>query len=245
MARQGVAFDEVAAAAISLQNDGERVTIEAVRDFLGTGSPNAIQKHLIVWRASNAKPAEAPKADIPESVAAALGNWVQQFAEDSGAGDRDALAQSESDMEALLESGEQLEAERDDLLAQVARVTTARDQALATAAERGEDIERLTAELRNARQVATDALVGKAKDQLAIEGKDSQLANLRSQIERNVAGSAAESDARLAAEMELIGAVTARDSFAAEIKDLRAQLDASQAERSALRAEVEALRAGL
>jgi Plasmid replication region DNA-binding N-term len=225
MARQEVTFDEVTAAAISLQNDNQRVSIEAVRDVLGTGSPNTVHKHLIGWRASHAKPAEAPKAEIPESIAAALGSWAQQFAEEASAGVRDALAQAESDMEALLASGEQLEAERDELLAQVASVTTARDQALATATERGEDIERLTVELRNARQVAMDALVGKAKDQLAIEGKDSQLADLRLKLERNVAASAADSDARLAAEMELVGAVTARDNFAAEIKDLRAQLD--------------------
>jgi hypothetical protein len=130
-ARHAVTIDEVTAAASSLQDDGKRVTIEAVRDFLGTGSPNTIHKHLIVWRASHAKPAEAPKADIPEPVAAALGNWVQQFAQEASAGVRDALAQSESDMQALLESGEQLEAERDELLAQVASVTTARDQAVA------------------------------------------------------------------------------------------------------------------
>jgi cell division protein FtsB len=245
MARQGVTFDEVMTAAISLQDDGKRVSIEAVRDLLGTGSPNTIYKHLSVWRASHAKPAEAPKADIPESIVAGLGSWVQQFAEEASAGIRDALAQSESDKEALLEAGEQLEAERDELLAQVASVTTARDQAQATATERGDAIERLTAELRNARQVATDALVGKAKDQLAIEGKDGQLADLRLQIERNVAASAAQSDARLAAEMELVGAVTARDNLAAEIKELRAQLDASHAERSAFRAEMEALRASL
>jgi hypothetical protein len=61
------------------------------------------------------------------------------------------------------------------------------------------------------------------------------LADLRLQIERNVAASAAESDARLAAEMELIGAAP-RDNFAAEIKDLCAALDASHAERNALRA---------
>jgi chromosome segregation ATPase len=245
MARQEVTVDEVTAAATSIQNDGKRVTIDAVRDFLGTGSPNTIYKHLVAWRANHVKPAEAPKADIPESIVAALGSWVQQFAEEASAGDRDALAQSESDMEALLKSGEQLEAERDELLAQVASVTTARDQALVTATERGEHIERLTAELRDARQVAMDALVGKAKDQLAIEGKDGQLADLRFQIERNVAASAAESDTRLAAQMELIGAVTARDNLAAEVKDLRAQLDASNAERSALRAEMQVLRASV
>jgi cell division protein FtsB len=236
MARQEVTFDEVTAAALSLQNDGKRVTIEAVRDLLGTGSPNTIHQHLAQWRASHAKPAEAPKAELPESILAALGSWAQQFAEEAGAGGRETLAQSESDMEALRQSGEQLEAE-------LASVTAARDQAQALATERDEQIRRLTIELRDARQVATDALVGKAKDQLAIQGKDGQLADLRLQLERNVTASAAESDARLAAEMELIGATTARDNFAAEIKELRAQLDSSQAERSALRAELETLRA--
>ena len=238
MASQGVTFDEVAAAANSLENDGKRVTIEALSGFLGTASLATIHQHLAVWRASRGKPAEAPKVEIPEAIVAALGSWVQQFAEEAGAGDRNALAQSESDLEALLKSGEQLEAERDKLLAQVDSVTTARDQALATITELGENIERLTAELRNARLVATDALVGKAKDQLAIEGKDSQLAELRLQLERNVAASATQSDARLAAEMELIGAVTARDNFAAEIRELRAQLDGCHAERRALRVEV-------
>ena len=56
----------------------------------------------------------------------------------------------------------------------------------------------------NARHIATDALVGKAKDQLAIEGKDSQLADLRAQIERNVAAAAALSDARLNAEIQKV-----------------------------------------
>jgi chromosome segregation ATPase len=234
-ARQGVTFDEVSAAAISLQSEGKRATIDAVREILRNGSPNDIHKHLSAWRASNTKPVEAPRAELPQSIVADLGRWAQQFAEEASAGVRDALAQSDSDMEVLLQEGERLESERDELLAQVASATSARDDAVATATERGEEIERLTVELRNAKQVAMEALVGKAKDQLAIEGKDSQLVDLRAQLERNVAASAAESDARLAAQMELIGAVTARDSFAAEIKDLRAQLAASHAERGASR----------
>lgn len=235
-ASQAVSFDEVATAATGLLDDGQRVSIDAVRALLGKGSAGAIHKHLAAWRAGQARPAQALKLDIPESIVAALGGWVQQLAEEAGAGVRDALAQAENDMEALLDSDEKLEAERDELRAQLAGVTSARDQAVAAATELGETIERLTAELRNARQVATDALVGKAKDQLAIEGKDNQLADLRSQIERNVAASAALSDARLATEMELVGAVTARDTFATEIKELRAQLDAAHAERNALRA---------
>ena len=94
-------------------------------------------------------------------------------------------------------------------------------------------------------QVAEQAAapVSKAKDQLAIDGKDRQLADLRAQLERNVAAQASESDARLAAEMELVGATTARDNFESEVKTLRAQLDKSYAERSALRTELESLRA--
>ncbi|NHZ92235.1 hypothetical protein F2P45_24995 [Massilia sp. CCM 8733] len=243
MARQEVTYEEVAAAAISLQEDGTRASIDAVRAALGTGSPNVIHQHLIEWRASEATPPVPPAAEIPPSVASVLGNWAQQFAHEAGAGVRDALAQSESDMADLLASSQQLEAERDDLRSQLTGMTIARDQALATVAERDEDIQRLTVELRNARLVATEALVGKAKDQLAIEGKNEQLVDLRAQIERNVASQATVSDARLTAEMELIGAVTARDNFEAEIKELRARFDASNAERSALRAELEVLRA--
>jgi chromosome segregation ATPase len=242
MARQEATFDDVTKAATGLQNEGKQVSVESVRDVLGAGSVNDIHKHLVAWRASNAKPVEAPKVELPESIISALDSWVRQYAEQASAGVREALAQSESDMEGLLASGEELEAESEELRAEIESLTIARDQALAIAAERAEDIERLSAELRNARRVATDALVGKAKDQLAIEGKDGQLADLRAQIERNVAASAAESDARLAAEMELVGAATARDNFAAELNELRTQLDACHAERIALRAEVEALR---
>ncbi|MCD2518187.1 hypothetical protein LQ564_17905 [Massilia sp. G4R7] len=145
---------------------------------------------------------------MPDAVASALGNWVQQVAEQTAAPAREALARVESEV------GE-LQAE----------------------------IDRLNTELRDARKVAADALVSKAKDQLAIDGKDRQLADLRGQLERNVAAQAVESDARLAAEMELVGAATARDNFEAELKTLRGQLDKSYAERSTLRAELEALRA--
>ncbi|WP_091874203.1 hypothetical protein [Massilia yuzhufengensis] len=174
---------------------------------------------------SNAAPAAL---DIPEAVAAALTGWVQQVAEQTAAPVREALAQLETDAAELRETGAQLEA--------------ARDQALAASSEHEAEIERLTVELRDARKLATEALVSKAKDQLAIDGKDRQLADLRSQLERNVTAQATESDARLAAEMELIGATTARDNFEAEVKTLRAQLDKSYAERSALRGELEALR---
>jgi chromosome segregation ATPase len=224
-------FEDVAAAAGKLQNGGEPATMAAVRDALGGGSPAAISRHLAAWRAAHTEPAEPPRAQLPENLVTELARWAQQFADEAGSGTRAALARHEEELEALRDAGEELEAERDRLQFDVAELTTARDEAQATLAERDEEIERLNAELRNARQVAMEALVGKAKDQLAIEGKDAQLVELRAQIEKNVTQTAALSDARLAAEMELVGAATARDSLEAENKDLRAQVAALRAKR--------------
>ena len=172
--------------------------------------------------------AAPPKAEMPPALLAELSAWAQQYAHDAGAGLRDALATADSEKLAL-------QADLDEAQA-------ARDHAQSMAEERDEEIQRLTAELRNARQIATDALVGKAKDQLAIDGKDAQLADLRQQLERNVTATAAESDARLQAQMDLIGATTERDNLMGELKDVQAKLDTSRTERSALRAELEALR---
>jgi chromosome segregation ATPase len=185
---------------------------------------------------------EAPRAQLPAALAADLNKWAEEYAYEAGAGGREALARTERSLQEALAEGERLEAERADLLADVDNAAAARDAAQAVADERSEEIERLMAELKNARQIAMDALVGKAKDQLAIEGKDAQLLDLRGQLERNVAASSAQSDARLAAEMELIGATTARDSLALEVKDLQAQLAAAKSDRGALRMELEKLR---
>jgi len=42
MARAGVTFEQVAAAADALVGDGQQPTIRAIRERLGTGSPNTI-----------------------------------------------------------------------------------------------------------------------------------------------------------------------------------------------------------
>jgi len=171
---------------------------------------------------------ETPRAQLPAALAADLNKWAEEYAHEAGAGTREALARTERELQEALAEGDSAAA--------------ARDAAQAVADERSEEIERLTAELRNARQIAMDALVGKAKDQLAIEGKDAQLLDLRGQLERSVTASGAQSDARLAAEMELIGATTARDSLALEIKDLQAQLATAKSDRGALRMELDKLR---
>jgi hypothetical protein len=210
MADQDINYDDVAAAASSLQGAGSPVTLDAVRDAVGAGASHAVYEHLSTWRASTAAPAAVPQAALPEALVAGLTEWARQFAHEAGAADRTARAEADADRTALQAAGAALEAEL---------------------AERDEAIERLNAELRNARQVAMDALVSKAKDQLAIDGKEAQLTALRAEVERNLTAQAAESDRRLAAEMELIGATTARTALEAENAELRAQLQAARSKR--------------
>jgi chromosome segregation ATPase len=239
--RQHPSFDDVAAAASTLREAGTPVTLDALADALGA-APSAIGRHLRAWRAEHEQPPLPAPAELPAALLADLAKWAQQHAVDAGAGPRQALASLEADMDELIAAGERLDAERAELATQVESASDARDAAQAVADERNEEIERLNAELRNARQVAMDALVSKAKDQLAIDGKDAQLADLRAQLERSVAASSTQSDARLAAEMELVGATTARDSLAAELREVQAQLAAAKSDRGALRMELDALR---
>lgn len=224
---------DVAAAASLLAEEGLPVTACAVRDALGDVSLSAVQQQLAAWRASQPCPAAAQPLAVPAALAAALTGWAQQLVDNASNVLRDELTRANDELVALCLRHEQLEANHAALQQQLGKVTEDRDQAMATLVECDTQIERLTVELQHARDVASNALVGKAKDQLAIDGKDAQLAELRLQLERNVAATAAQSDARLAAEMELVGAATARDNLAAEVKSLRAELDACRAERRA------------
>jgi chromosome segregation ATPase len=226
LAVQEISYDEVAAAAAGLAAEGKPVSLGNLREVLGAVPAQALHAHLAAWRSAQGEPAAALDATLPADVATALGNWARQLAEDAAGRVQQRLSQSESDLDALLQSNDRAESERADLSERLAALAAERDQALARVSERDASIDRLTAELRHARDVASEALVGKAKDQLAIDGKDAQLADLRQQLERHVSNSAALSDARLAAEMELVGATTARNNLAAEVAELRAQLDA-------------------
>jgi chromosome segregation ATPase len=73
MARSGIRYEEVQAAAETLLGRGLNPTIQRVRELLGTGSNTTISEHLKNWQQQLA---ETPKVilppAIPEAVAAAL-----------------------------------------------------------------------------------------------------------------------------------------------------------------------------
>lgn len=228
-----ISFAEVAASAERLKSEGLPVTVVALHGAHPGASLPSIHAHLSAWRSSQAQPLQEPKAAIPDAILAGLGDWAHQFSEEKVATLRAVQLQTERDVASLLQMIEEKSAELGELRDQLSSLTQEHEQAKANLDEREAHIGRLTVEVRHARDLASDALVGRAKNQLAIDGKDAQIADLRQQLERSMAASAAASDARLAAEMELVGATTARDGYAAEITDLRAQLDASRKGRHA------------
>ena len=54
MARPGISYEQVATVADALVGQGEKPSIQRIRERLGTGSPNTIHRHLKTWRAAQA-----------------------------------------------------------------------------------------------------------------------------------------------------------------------------------------------
>jgi colicin import membrane protein len=168
MAREGVTYAEVAAAADRMVADGANVTIMGVRDVLGTGSPNTIHRHLQVWRSMRPQ-AAAAAFELPAELVNAFGRELAKAAAAARAEIEEQVVEAQLAADHLSNVGETLEAERDDALDALVAMTTERDAATATAAERAEEIKRLSESVALERQSADTARVELATAKLKIE----------------------------------------------------------------------------
>lgn len=74
MARHGITYDDVIAAANSLKGEGKSVTIKNVRQFLGTGSAGTVNQHLRRWKEAQYSTQKiASKENLPEPLIALVG----------------------------------------------------------------------------------------------------------------------------------------------------------------------------
>ncbi len=168
MAREGVSYESVKAAAEQLVGEGRAPSIRAVRERLrGTGSPNTIHRHLTKWR--EARP-EAPAAstDLPQSIVREINGESQRAVSAARAEVEAQLAQAQTEAADLAASGEALEAERDTLTEQVAALTSERDVLAGKAAEQAAEIAqaalREVAELRARADKSAEAAHATAGD---------------------------------------------------------------------------------
>lgn len=83
MARHGITYDDVVSAASSLKAEGQSITIENVRRFLGTGSAGTVNQHLRRWKEAQASTQKiATKENLPEGLIAHVkGLWEGVFAQ--------------------------------------------------------------------------------------------------------------------------------------------------------------------
>lgn len=150
MARQGVTYSEVASAADTLVSNGQQPTIKAIRDHLGTGSPNTIHMHLTTWR--DEQPVHAVSSEIPEALTAAIAKEIAKAASTAKAGIEALLLESRAEAEELAKAGAEIESEMAVMAEQVSALTTARDTLMGKTEQQRTEIEHLRADVENAQK---------------------------------------------------------------------------------------------
>lgn len=201
MARPGITFEQVAAVADAIIGEGQQPTINAVRDRIGTGSPNTVHRHLTVWRAARPQ-AIAAVPELPASLTTAIATEIERAAATARSEVESKLVQTQAESAELASAGEALESERDELFEQVAELTTERDTLAGKAAQQAADIEVQADRIEREQQAAEAARVELARAQLKIESGTERLVEQTAEIDRLRVALDSESKARIAAEQQ-------------------------------------------
>ena len=128
MARLGITYEQVAAACDSLMGANRPITINSVREVLGTGSPNTVHAHLVKWRA--ARPvATAAAYELPTDLVNAFGKEMAKAKAAARAEIESTLVTVQEEAAQLSAVGETLEQQLSDITEQLTSVASERDAA--------------------------------------------------------------------------------------------------------------------
>jgi colicin import membrane protein len=199
MARTGITYEQVAAVADSMAGAGQQPTIKAVRERLGTGSPNTVHAHLTAWRA--ARPVAVVAAPtLSASLMAAIGDEISRAAARARAEVEDDLVRSQAEAAELSAAGGVLEDQVSDLTEQLGDIGAERDTAVTLAAERAAEIGRLVELVEREQRSAEAARLELAKAGLRLEGLAERQAAQAADVVRLTAALDEQRAARAAAE---------------------------------------------
>jgi colicin import membrane protein len=201
MAREGITFQQVAAAAEALVGEGQQPTIRSIRDKLGSGSPNTVHKHLAVWRES--RPVAAATApELPQALTAAIAAEIKRAAAQARAEVEHHLTQALQEASELANAGEMIETELKNLAEQVVQLTRERDTLAGKTEQQTADLadqaQRIDREQRAAESARIDLATARVKIETQAEQQTTQAAEiecLRAALESN-------QKARIAAEQQ-------------------------------------------
>ena len=234
MPRPGITREQVFEAADALLREGQTPTVVGVRTKLGTGSPNTITPMLAQWKAQNETRRVEALPPLPEPVEGAMRQvWSAAW--------KAARDQLEGEREALAKAREGIEAERNQMLAEIDRLDTALEHAQEGTRKATEALE---AERRAHEQTRTECREARAigdERSRRIEDQLSELRDVRRQL-----GDATSEAARLEGEAtELRTSLTAAKVDIDRLKEAQAKLtrevDEARAELKRLRADNERL----
>lgn len=239
MARPGITFEQVAAAAEALTAEGTATTIKAVLARLGSGSETTILKHLRTWRDSRPA-AQAAAPELPPHIAAALSAELARTASEAREPLLSQLASQRDEMDQVIAESDRRADEIDELTEQLAAVTTERDQAAALAGERAEEIRRLGDALTSER-AAKDAVVLEAATlRLKTEAQGEQLGDLKTALATAKAALDEAAQGRQAAERALAGVEAREAAERSRADDLAGRLQTAQQQTAAAIADAKA-----
>lgn len=236
MARTGISFEQVSAVADAIAASGDNPTIAAVREKLGTGSPNTIHAHLKKWREARPVPA-AQHFELPVALQKALAEELQKTASAARAEVEGKLVAALAESDELGRSADLLESENDELVEQLAALQAAHEQLTGKSAQQDADIAALNERIEREQKAAELARVELAKMQLKDEQQAAKIAEQKDEIQGLKAAVQTEQKART--EVEKQAAVNdsklsaANDALKAEkqrSEALEKQLNAVQAD---------------
>lgn len=184
MARPGITYEQVQAAAEGLLAKGDRPVIRLIRERLGdTGSPNTIHKHLVRWR--EAHPDAQPQApDLSPTLAKAIGAEIESAVRAATTAVNARLVDAQAEAAALSAAGQLLENECEALTLRVNTLTSERDRMSGVVGEQSDRIAQMRDEIERERgaamQAKTDLAVAKAR----LEQAEQRLVERGAEIER-------------------------------------------------------------
>lgn len=236
MARPGVGFEDISAAADALLDAGDRPTTEKIRGLLGRGSPNTIGPLLDRWWAALGPRLrqQHAKLNMPEAPAEVAALATQLWAQALAAAQQNAETSLANERTSLQEARRAIEAERKIQQADLDAATVAAEaagHAQIVAETRLVDAQRLIEQ-----QALQLADLAQQRDALQArhDGKEAELLELTERLRQQEAVAATEQAAHAqhlrATEDRAHGEI---DRARQETKDLRAQLTALARERTA------------
>ena len=179
----GVTAEQVIGAAEAIAAQGDRPSVRAVRERLGTGSFNTIQRYLSEWRETRPQITQAAY-EIPAQLANDFGKELRRGAEAATAELRAELSEAHAETKERAKDGESLELQVSELTETVDALTHERDTAAAEAAARLDQINGLADQLKQAQAAAEAARTEVATARVKIETQAEQITDIKRQAEK-------------------------------------------------------------